>query len=204
MDEGPSSDSAFLAKIPVEIISHTLSFLPDRESLLNSILTCKDFHNAYNLRKTYIASTILISPMPQSVYEEAAIYYHLTREQWHGARACVQAIHRVFAKKRTLDEEQLPVNQRMTIEDIKTMHFFHENAEWWANRIATNLKRDHPVLSGHTSPFQVTPTVLNRFKRAIYRLYMYIDIMDKANASSCADNGGHNPPLSEAEREGAH
>ncbi|EEU44480.1 uncharacterized protein NECHADRAFT_85066 [Fusarium vanettenii 77-13-4] len=172
MDEEPNNGSAFLAKIPIDIISHTLSFLPDRKSLLNSILTCRDFHNAYNLCKTYIASTIFIRSMPQSVYEEAAIYYHLTREQWHGARAGIQAINRVFAKKRTLDEGQLPVNQRMTIKDIKTMHIFHDNAGWWANRIATNLKRDHPVLSGHTSPFQLTPTVLNRFKRAIYRLYI--------------------------------
>ncbi|KAI8657864.1 hypothetical protein NCS57_01165900 [Fusarium keratoplasticum] len=204
MDEDPNNNSAFLAKIPIEIISHTLSFLPDKKSLLNSILTCRDFNNAYNLRKTYIASSILIRPMHQSVYEEAVIFYHLTREQWHGARAGIQAIHRVFAKERTLDEEQLPVNQRMNMEGIKDMHFFHDNVEWWANRITTNLKRDHPVLMGDDSPFQLTPAVVNRFKRAIYRLYMYINVMDKAIASACADNGGHNHPIPEAEREGAH
>ncbi|KAJ4183527.1 hypothetical protein NW755_009562 [Fusarium falciforme] len=204
MDEDPNNNTTFLVKIPIEIISHTLSFLPDKKSLLNSILTCRVFNNAYNLRKTYIASSILIRPMHQSVYEEAVIFYHLIREQWHGARAGIQAIHCVFAKERILDEEQLPVNQRMTMKGIKDMHFFHDNVEWWANRITTNLKRDHPVLSGHDSPFQLTPDVVNRFKRAIYRLYMYIDVMDKAIASACADNGGHNRTIAEAEREGAH
>lgn len=204
MDKDTNTHSAFLAKIPIEIISHTLSFLPDKKSLLNSILTCRDFNNAYSLRKTYIASSILIRPMEQSVYEEAAIFYHLIHEQWRGARAGIQAIHRVFAKKRTLDEAHLPVRQRMNIEEIKVMHVFHDNVEWWAGRITTNLKRDHPVLSGHDSPFQLTPAVVNRFKRAIYRLYMYIDVIEKAIASACADNGGNNRITTEAEREGAH
>ncbi|RTE83681.1 hypothetical protein BHE90_001780 [Fusarium euwallaceae] len=202
MEKDPNTKSALLTTLPLELLPNILSFLPDKKSLLNAALTCRTLNDAYNSRKTYIASTILFSRMDESVNQEAVIFYRLISEVWYGAEAGVQAIHNVFAMDRTLDEEQIPFDDRMTMEGIQNMHLFHEDVEWWVNRITTNLKKDQPILEGDDSPFQLTPTVVNRFKRAIYRLYMYMDLTEKGLTSSCVSNGGYNRVVSPDELEG--
>ncbi|RSL62600.1 hypothetical protein CEP54_005567 [Fusarium duplospermum] len=202
MEEDANTKSALLTTLPLELLPDILSFLPDKKSLLNAALTCHAFNNAYNSRKTYIASSVLFSRMHESVYQEAVVFYRLVREDWYGAEAGVQAIHNVFAMDRTLDEERIPFDDRMTMEDIQAMHLFHDDVEWWVKRITTNLKRDHPILEADDSPFQLTPAVFNRFKRAIYRLYMYIDFTEKGFASSCASNGRYNRLVSPYEQDG--
>ncbi|KAJ4323648.1 hypothetical protein N0V84_004256 [Fusarium piperis] len=204
MDRDPNYNSAFLVKIPIEIISYTLSFMPDKKSLLNTILTCRVLNNAYSQRKAYIMTSILFSHMHESVYQEAIVFHRIKREQWNGARAGVRAVHRAFDPDRTIDQGQLPPHKRISLTEIELLHLFHEGVEWWANRIATNLKRNHSVLNTNPSPFVLTPDIMNRFKRAIYRLYMYIDILEKTIATGCADNGGFNRPVTDREREEAN
>lgn len=200
MDENQNKIPVFVVEVPLEIISLMLSFLPDKQSLLSAILCCRGMNYAYLLHRRHIVSSILVSRMYKSVNKEAALFYRICKEQWDGARAGVRAIRRIFTETLTLDQDELAVTERMPLGDIQLMYLFHEDVEWWTNRIITNLKRTQPLLCG-PSPFQATPAVENRFKRAIYRLYSYISILEKTMACACADNEGFNRPVTDAERE---
>ncbi|KAF4967240.1 hypothetical protein FSARC_5152 [Fusarium sarcochroum] len=193
----PSGKLSSLEQMPIDALAYALSFLPDKETFRSAIFSCPAFYNAFKHRKAYITSSVLFSSMDDGVYQEFVVAFNMKREEWKGAKAGVKAINRVFAEKRCID------NQLLNFLQVKSMWRFHQSVEYFADRIANSLIKEHPVVK-HNSAFSINPNVRSRFQRSLYRLDMYVKIAEDMIDSYYYDNGGKNREPTEAELKEAH
>ena len=191
-----SSPSLTLPDLPIEILSHSLSFLPNRRSVRNAITSCSALHDAFKSKPSYIASCVLFNSMSDGVLEEACVVNNLKNESWKGAKAGIKAIHRVYSSSRIIPRRDL------TFENVKEIWKLHKAVEYFGRHIPRTLINEHPVTK-QKNHFYVTPTVRSRFQRALYRFSAYLDIMERLRVSPLHDHGGRNRLLTEAEREEA-
>ncbi|KAM0433988.1 hypothetical protein ACHAPT_003932 [Fusarium lateritium] len=197
MEDDPSNKCPLLEKVPMELLTNILCLLPDKKSLLSTIQTCRALHEAYDMNKSTVATAILFSPMHESVYQELVVSQHLRQQQWHSCQGGMRAIDKAFSMPRFFTPNQL------SIERIKLMFTFHENVEWFATRITTKLKNNHPVLKDRPA-FKLCASVLNRVRRSLYRLDTYIRIAEKMIRFHLAEDGGVNRRCTPAEKQEAH
>ncbi|KAI1040217.1 hypothetical protein LB505_005404 [Fusarium chuoi] len=60
-----------IEKVPPEVLSYALSFLPDRASIRAAMLSGPKLYNAFKQRPAYISSCVLFNSMEEPVYREA-------------------------------------------------------------------------------------------------------------------------------------
>lgn len=188
-----TNTSLTLTDLPIEILSHSLSFLPNRRSVRNAITSCSALHDAFKNKPSYIASCVLFNSMSDGVFEEACVVNNLKKESWKGAKAGIRTIHRVYSNSRIIPRRDL------TFENVKEMWKLHKAVLYFGRQIPRTLTNEHPV-TNQENYFHVTPLVRSRFQRALYRFSAYLDIMEKLRASPLHDHGGKSRPLTEAEK----
>ncbi|RBR23067.1 uncharacterized protein FIESC28_04062 [Fusarium coffeatum] len=184
--------SLTLTDLPIEILSHSLSFLPNRRPVRNAITSCSALHDAFKNKPSYIASCVLFNSMSDGVFEEACVVNNLKNESWKGAKAGIKAIHRAY------NSRMIP-GRDLTFENVKEMWKLHKAVVYFGRQIPRTLINENPVTS-QKDYFYVTRLVRSRFQRALYRFSAYLDIMEKLRASPLHDHGGKSRPLTEAEK----
>ncbi|KAF4457734.1 hypothetical protein FALBO_15148 [Fusarium albosuccineum] len=189
--------SSALEALPLDTLSYALSFLSDKASLRAALISCPALYNAFKHRKAYIASSVLFQSMDEGVYQEAVVAFNMKLETWKGAKACVEAINRVFGKERTIAAANL------TFPKVQSMWRLHRSIEYLANEIVRSVKAEHPALKDFTD-LQPTAADIYRVQRAFYRLEMYTTISTTTHGSWLDDNGGENRILTKDEGEEAH
>ncbi|KAM0191304.1 hypothetical protein ACHAPA_002185 [Fusarium lateritium] len=188
-----------LENMPIEVISHMLSFLPNKASIRAAMQSCSKLHNAFKNRQAYIASCILFNTMDESVYREVITTFNLKNKMWKGAKAGVEVVYQVYSS-----EERDAIHSRhLNFDRVKEMWRLHKSIEYFAHRIPTSLMRSHPVVKAHGA-FSITPSVRARFQRALYRLDAFIKLLQTMIASFCYDNDGENREVDDDELEEAH
>ncbi|KAM0242913.1 hypothetical protein ACHAP5_007096 [Fusarium lateritium] len=188
-----------LENMPIEVISHMLSFLPNKASIRAAMQSCSKLHNAFKNRQAYIASCILFNTMDESVYREVITTFNLKNKMWKGAKAGVEAVYHVYSS----EERDVIHSRHLTFDRVKEMWRLHKSIEYFANRIPTSLMRSHPVVKAKGA-FSITPSVRARFQRALYRLDAFVKLLQTTIASFCYDNDGENREVEESELEEAH
>jgi hypothetical protein len=188
-----------LEEMPIEVISHMLSFLPNKASIRAAMQSCSKLYNAYKNRQAYIASCILFNTMDESVYREVITTFNLKRKLWRGAKAGVKTVYRVYSS----EERDVIHSQYLTFDQVKEMWRLHKSIEYFAHRIPTSLIHKHPVVKTKGA-FSITPSVRNRFQRALYRLDAFVKLLQTMISTFCYDNDGENRELVDGELEEAH
>ncbi|KAL4722944.1 hypothetical protein ACLX1H_010184 [Fusarium chlamydosporum] len=195
--EEEANTSVTLDKMPVEILSHILSFIPERSSLRAAITSCSALHDAFKENKAHIASSVLFNSMDEAVYQELSVIYNLRKEAWKGAKAGAKAIHHAYNGERNIPKQDL------TFHRVEKLWRIHKSVEYFAHRISTSLLRKHPVTK-QKDHFAITPTVRSRFQRALYRLEAYLHIIRKLRSVPLYDYGGEMRSLTPEEQEEVH
>ncbi|KAH7246404.1 hypothetical protein BKA59DRAFT_528226 [Fusarium tricinctum] len=188
-----------LEKMPIEVISHMLSFLPNTASIRAAMLSCSKLYNAYKNSQAYIASCILFNTMDESVYREVITTFNLKKKAWVGAKAGVKAVYRVYST----EERDAIHSQYLTFDQVKEMWRLHKSIDYFAHRIPTSLMRSHPVVKTKGA-FSITPFVRARFQRALYRLDAFVKLLQTMIATFCDDNDGENREVVDSELKEAH
>ncbi|KAM0343076.1 hypothetical protein ACHAPU_008977 [Fusarium lateritium] len=192
-------NSPCLENMPLEVISHMMSFLPNRSSIRAAMQSCSKLYSAFKNRQAYLASCILFNSMDESVYREAITTFNLKNAEWKGAKAGVETVYRVYSK----EERDVLHSQYLTFDRVKEMWRLHKSIEYFAHRIPSSLIRKHPVVK-YQGAFSITPSVRARFQRALYRLDAFVKLMQVTISSFCYDNDGENRDPTDEELEEAH
>ncbi|KAF4974987.1 hypothetical protein FZEAL_8171 [Fusarium zealandicum] len=155
-----------LELVPIEVLTYTLSFLQDRQTLRSAILSCPALHDAFAQHKALVASSVLFQSMDEGVYQECVVAFNLGLEKWRDADDGVGVIDRVFDMDRVID------NMHLTFPQVESMWRQHKSVEYFANGIFELLKEQRTVIR-ELDAFQLTASVLARFQRSLYRLEMF-------------------------------
>lgn len=188
-----------LDNMPIEVISHMLSFLPNKASIRAAMLSCSKLYNTYKNSQAYIASCILFNTMDESVYREVVTTFNLKKKAWRGAKSGVKAVYRVYSS----EERDAIHSQYLTFDQVKEMWRLHKSIEYFAHRIPTSLMRNHPVVKTKGA-FSIAPSVRARFQRALYRLDAFVKLLQTMIATFCHDNDGENREVVDSELKEAH
>jgi hypothetical protein len=187
-----------IEKIPLDVLSYALSFIPDKASIRAVMLSGPKLYNAFKQREAYIASCILFNTMDEPVYREAIVTFNMKMAELKGLKAGIKAINRIYSS-----EQQRIYSQFLTFDRVKEMWRLHKAVEYFAERLPSSLIRKHPVVK-HKNAFYITPTVRVRFQRALYRLDACLKITELMIASQLHDNHGENRAPTEGEHTEAH
>ncbi|KAF4995197.1 hypothetical protein FGRMN_5335 [Fusarium graminum] len=192
-------DSPCLENMPLEVISHMLSFLPNRTAIRAAMQSCSKLYSAFENRKAYIASCVLFNSMNESVYREAITTLNLKNAEWKGVKAGIETVYRVYS----MQERDVLHSQYLTFDRVKEMWRLHKSIAYFARRIPKSLIRKHPVVK-YKGAYSITASVRARFQRALYRLDAFVNLMKTTISSLCYDNGGENRDPTDEELEEAH
>ncbi|RKK71623.1 hypothetical protein BFJ69_g10782 [Fusarium oxysporum] len=187
-----------IEKIPPEVLSYALSFIPDRASIRAAMISGPTLYNAFKQRQAYIASCILFNSMDEPVYREAIVTFNMKIAEWKGVKAGIKAINRVYSS-----EQQRIYSQFLTFDRVKEMWRLHKAVEYFAERLPSSLIRKHPVVK-YKNAFSINTNVRVRFQRALYRLDACLKITELMIASQLHDNHGKNRAPTEEEHKEAH
>ncbi|CZR38998.1 uncharacterized protein FPRO_05810 [Fusarium proliferatum ET1] len=196
--DASGDETSPIEKLPPEVLSYALSFLPDRASIRAAMLSGSKLYNAFKQRPAYITSCVLFNSMEEPVYREAVVTFNMKMAEWQGLKAGIKAINRVYSS-----EQQRIYSQFLTLDRVKKMWRLHKAVEYFAKRLPSSLIKKHPVVK-YRGAFSINTNVRVRFQRALYRLDACLNIMKLMIASHLHDNHGMNRPPTEEEHKEAH
>ncbi|KAF5971052.1 hypothetical protein FBULB1_9423 [Fusarium bulbicola] len=196
--DASDSGTSPIEKIPLEVLSYALSFIPDRASIRAAMLSGPKLCSAFKQRPAYIASCVLFNSMEEPVYREATVTYNMKMAKWKGLKAGIKAINRVYSS-----EQHRIYSQFLTFDRVKQMWRLHKAVEYFAERLPLSLIQKHPVVK-YKDAFSINTNVRVRFQRTLYRLDAFLNITKLMIASHLHDNHGKNRTPTEEERKEAH
>ncbi|KAF4501583.1 hypothetical protein FAGAP_2225 [Fusarium agapanthi] len=196
--DASDSGTSPIEKIPLEVLSYALSFIPDRASIRAAMLSGPKLYNAFKQRPAYIASCVLFNSMEEPVHREAIVTYNMKMAKWKGLKAGIKAINRVYSS-----EQQRIFSQFLTFDRVKQMWRLHKAVEYFAERLPSSLIQKHPVVK-YKDAFSINTNVRVRFQRTLYRLDAFLKITKLMIASHLHDNHGKNRAPTEEEHKEAH
>ncbi|KAF5974893.1 hypothetical protein FCOIX_7987 [Fusarium coicis] len=196
--ETGDTETSPIEKIPPEVLSYALSFIPDRASIRSAMLSGPKLYNAFKQRPAYIASCVLFNSMEEPVYQEAVVTFNMKMAEWSGLKAGIKAINRVYSS-----EQQRIYSQFLKFDRVEEMWRLHKAVEYFAQRLPSSLIENHPVVK-YKNAFSINTNVRVRFQRTLYRLNACLKITKLMIASHLHDNHGKNRPPTEEEHKEAH
>ena len=158
-----------ISSLPVEVKVNILASLPDRASLLATILTSKAFHDVFLHSANIILADILLREISPSVLTDAlwcwaAIPVH------EGGTEAVDAFLRSYDRKSSIQA----IYSLLSMNEMFVFARINSSVRYWTARFCQKLESEE-LFGGSVpcSPHTLTQVESERIQRTLYRYELY-------------------------------
>ena len=157
-----------IERMPLELNTAILSFLPDFKSLISAALSCKTLFAALKTYESQIVFAVL--QLHPSVLPEAYAAWQFSQVSDTPDRDEIIGFMKSFFSVRKVPEQVWTVKKALPLERLRTY------AQYFAQKIPSDLLRDIKRTPLEPDQYQLSQPCLRRFERSLYRFEIYCNL----------------------------